>query len=295
MINSSNKAEINDSLIKSKSGLNKIAKSRIWEIDALRGICILLMVFDHFFITLTYIYGVKWFGYSLSGDSGMARLCRFGNWYYMSLPRTVIQPIVAYTFIWLCGLSCGFSRSNLKRGLQLLLISLAVTFLTYVFDKDTGIVTFGILHLLTFCILLWSAIQFITKNDNTAQVIIGLTLMLFIGISYQALINNPAFDQNLADKIFILTDTQSSIAKSPGDFFAVIPWSGLFFLGAGLTSVIYPNKKSLMPKLDRKWNKPLCYCGRNTLFIYCIHQLIFIVIFELISYFSITKGHFVYF
>lgn len=285
---------INSQTYNNIDNTNPSKKHRIWEIDALRGFCILLMILDHFFITLTFVYGIKWFGHQLTGTSFLAKLCRFGLWYYNSLPRTVIHPIIAFLFIWICGISCGFSKSNFKRGIQLFIIAIAVTLLTYIFDKQGSLVLFGILHFLAFCIIVWSIIQLFSKNNKIAQIIIGLSMSLIVGIIYIVLVNNQNLNTAVANKFFILTESTISSKKSPGDFFALIPWSALFFLGAGLTFLIYPNKKSLLPNLDGKWNKPLCFCGRHTLFIYCIHQIVFILIFEFISFFSITKGQFVY-
>lgn len=39
-----------------------------------------------------------------------------------------------------------------------------------------------------------------------------------------------------------------------------------------------------MPKLDGKWNKPVCFIGRHTLIVYVAHLVFIVAVLELASY-----------
>lgn len=41
-----------------------------------------------------------------------------------------------------------------------------------------------------------------------------------------------------------------------------------------------------MPKLDGKWNKPVCFIGRHTLIVYVVHLILIVAVLELASYFG---------
>ena len=109
---------------------NKISKSRVWEIDALRGILILSVLFYHLYMTVdafcingyynidSSIY-VKitdplnfWFAWDAGGDIVHSAFPRFAIKY--------MQPVWVDVFFVVSGISCIFSRNNLKSGIRLL-------------------------------------------------------------------------------------------------------------------------------------------------------------------------------
>jgi uncharacterized membrane protein len=55
------------------------------------------------------------------------------------------------------------------------------------------------------------------------------------------------------------------------DYFSVL-WIGFALIGAFIGELCYRERKSLLPKLDRGWHKPLTWLGKNTLWAYLIHQ-----------------------
>ena len=58
------------------------------------------------------------------------------------------------------------------------------------------------------------------------------------------------------------------------DYFPLLPYLGFFLLGAVLGKLLYRKKESLLPGVNEK--NPivavLCWCGRNSLWIYLAHQ-----------------------
>lgn len=66
------------------------------------------------------------------------------------------------------------------------------------------------------------------------------------------------------------------------DFFSLLPWVGWTLLGAFLGKTIYSKRRSLLPKLDGKWNKPFAYAGNKCLWIYVFHQVVLILIIAIV-------------
>jgi uncharacterized membrane protein len=121
---------------------NAGAPQRIWEIDFLRGLSIILMVGYHLLYDLGEMVGLRSFlGFSTN----------------LSTPAwTVAQYFFAALFVVLSGISSTLTRSNVRRGLKLLAVSLLVTLVTYLFDPAAA-VWFGILQCLAVSILVYGA------------------------------------------------------------------------------------------------------------------------------------------
>ena len=101
--------------------------SRILEIDALRGVAIILMVIFHIIVDLTDFYG-----YHFQYLSGF--------WYYEGKAAAIL-------FMLLAGVSSSFSRSAVRHGLELLAWGMVLTAVTWLFAPAMYI-RFGILHFL---------------------------------------------------------------------------------------------------------------------------------------------------
>ena len=117
-------------------------RQRIWEIDFLRGVAIILVIGYHFLFDLGEFVGIrKFLGWSTN---------------LSSVAWTIAQHFFAGLFVLLAGTSCTLTRSNVRRGLRLLAVSLAVTVATYIFDPASAIF-FGILQCLAVSMLLYGA------------------------------------------------------------------------------------------------------------------------------------------
>ncbi|MCQ2603119.1 MAG: DUF1624 domain-containing protein [Clostridia bacterium] len=147
----------------------KQPKKRVWEIDFLRGLCIILMILDHTALLLGDFFGPAWYETAwingkivLIGDGFGVALCNLCRDYWVSGLREVGHPVVLFIFFSISGISCAFSRSNFKRGFELAIISLIYTLGSYIGQEYLGVgnilVTFGVLHFYAFCILLWAVI-----------------------------------------------------------------------------------------------------------------------------------------
>lgn len=274
-------------------------RKRIWELDALRGFCIILMVFDHAFFMIAYFFGPMWFGSDFSGPTFLEWLVRASRFYQEHRAREIIHPIILLFFFGLCGISSSFSRSNLKRGLQLMVVALVISLVTYFFDGGSKFIHYGTITFLATCVLVWTLFYTLLSFDKKVQKygmpIVSFMLFIVITVIFHVYMNDPLdglpselgwlFRSHTADGV-----RRASAFYSPGEHMSFFPWASFFFFGAAVGPVLYRKKKSLLPKLDRAWNKPLTFFGRHTLIIYVIHQIAIIGILLLVSYFWATPG-----
>ena len=66
-----------------------------------------------------------------------------------------------------------------------------------------------------------------------------------------------------------------------GDWMPLVPYIAFFFAGALFAMFVYQDKKSKLPRGE--WERPICFVGRNTLYIYLGHQVVLIPLFMIIT------------
>lgn len=277
-------------------------RSRVWEIDFLRGVCVLLMILDHLSILLADYFGVTWYGYGFYANGVGDAFTRACYAWQASYAREVIHPLVLFIFFSISGISCTFSRSNTKRGLQLLGVALLYTLGSYIGQEVLGIsgilVTFGVLDFLAVSILIYSLVNFLCRENDLAIILVSIAIIIVtvcLFFCYTAPESTPKFFAFLFPRKDIhgnkaLFYSQSEV--SPGDLFPLIPWLSFFFAGVVIAKVLYPVRLSLLPCLDHSWHKPVCFIGRHALLIYILHVVLLAVILAGISYLFITPGDF---
>ena len=226
---------------------------RIWEIDFLRGLSIILVVGYHLLFDLGAYVGVKRFlGFSTD---------------LTTVAWVVAQHFFAGLFIVLSGTSSTLTRSNLRRGLKLLVVSLIVTAVTYIYDPPSAI-WFGILQLLAVSILIFGAVFEEAKPKACAA---WGVIVLGLGFAVALLNRNMIirFD-------WLLPFGIHSSGYSSFDYFPLIPWLGIFLLGAALSRSVYAPRRSLLP-----WQLPQTFvnaAGRHSLLIYIFHQPVILAV-----------------
>jgi len=227
---------------------------RIWEIDFLRGLAIILMVGYHLLFDLGEFRGIKRFlGFSTDLSSAV--------W-------TAAQYFFAGLFVVLSGTSSTLSRNNVRRGLRLLAVALALTLGTYLiavwlhFFDPADTIIFGILHCLAVSMLLYGAV--FKKVSAAANALCGAAVM---GLAALLPIVGKAFSirSNWLIPFGLPSQSFSSL-----DYFPLIPWFGVFLIGVALGKSVYASKRSLLP-----WRLPRTFvnaAGRHSLLIYVVHQ-----------------------
>lgn len=274
-------------------------RTRIWEIDFLRGACIVLMILDHLTMLLGMYFGPEWFGADMAGGGGAA-FCRWCEWFHTSSERAVAHAVVIFIFFSISGISSSFSRSNVRRGVILAAVAMLYTGVTYAADSLFGIsirVTFGVLHCFAACILIWALVDIICRRNAIAKAVVSAAVIVTAACLYYLytppadtpLFFAPLFGEGASGEATFFDPSKFS----PGDFFPVIPYIAFFFAGTLLAPVLYPRRYSLLPFLDGKWNKPVCFIGKYSIFFYLLHVVVLAAVLMLISYLFITPGNWV--
>lgn len=238
--------------------------SRVGGMDLLRGTAILLMVIYHGIFSLVYIFGVGW------------------DWFRDPIFNHVGAPLLGGTFVLLSGMSTRFSRSPVKRGLQVFCWGLVMTAATAIAMPDL-IILFGILHLMGLCMIFsgllrplldkiprkWGVVLFALLYILTIDLPNGGWLGLKGLFAVQITTTNPyLFPFGLLVPGFYSSD-----------YYPLIPWFFLFLVGSYLGTWVKEGKApqwlypSRLPWLE--------WVGRHTLWIYVLHQPILIGLFWL--------------
>lgn len=242
-------------------------KKRVAILDETRGFAVFCMVFYHAFVI-----------YYLFFDSEIAYKA-----YKFFEP---VQPIFAAGFILISGICSRLSHNNTARGLKLLAVSIALTFITAVLlpsfgFKDTGIY-FGILHLLSISMLMFSIFR---KPMDKMPAAIGALLCLAIvfltrditagkiGLWGDMMLTIPEKIQNV-DYLFPLGIQSDKFFSA--DYFPIFPWAFVFLFGSYVGISV---KNGKVPSFAYKTRvKFFDVLGKNALIIYLFHVPVLYVI-----------------
>lgn len=261
--------------IEEKEKNNQKIKKRIWEIDFLRGLAIILMVLDHFTYDFASFYSFFSNSNSITPNPAFASFINFCQSFQVSSVRQVLHYIFANLFFLLVGVSSCFSKNNWKRGFLVLLCGLVMdgaTFLVYYVTNGTADfrMLFNVLVSLGCCILITALILKLPYEKWILLILAIIVIGLGIGFN----LYNPRWISNLEFKDVFLISV--GLKAWGSDCFSIVPYIGATFLGAFLGKTIYKEKKSILPRLDSSWNKPVCFVGRHTIFVYLGHQVVLI-------------------
>lgn len=245
---------------------------RIIEIDILRGIAVLLMIIDHFMYDLWGLLPVIFEGFPASGTF-FAKLVDFADFYWEWPVRIVIRYVILFVFLGLTGICCSFSKSNLKRGLKLMIVALALTFVTFligkIIDDPDLMITFGVLHCIALTLIL---IGILEKWLHNKWIYLGIgVVMVAVGIYLEPRAEFISYDQ---ENLLLLIGKQiAGTAICGSDCFPLLLNGGQIFIGVFLGKWLYATKQSLF-KNARYSNNVITFIGRNSLFVYFAHQII---------------------
>ncbi len=255
-------------------------RGRIWELDALRGIAVIAMLLDHFTFDLAELryYFADWY----AAGGFMRALEQFGTAFQNSALRFWGHYIFVAVFLLLVGISCTFSRSNVVRALQVLCCGLAVTvvtrFLVTIGFLDVPIV-WGILQLIGFGILLYAAVAAVWDNRyfmlaaGAAFILAGILIRWYDVPAAQAI---PDGLTRWEEIVWFLKNDAADVLwglKYYGaDHFGILPCAGVVLIGGYIGKTFYPERRSLLPKLDGGWNRPFRWVGRHAIVFYLAHQ-----------------------
>lgn len=236
--------------------IKKEKRERIYIIDEVRGFAVICMVFYHTLYSLGFVFG-----------SSLA--VKIFNIF------TPVEPAFAALFIFISGICTRLSRSNLKRGLMLLLIALMVNILTAVILPDF-IIAFGILNLLSVCMIVYGLFG---RQILKIPCKLGLALSVLIfavtyGVrwGYLGLFKYPLvkLPQVLYSTRFLFPLGLRGEEFFSTDYFPIFPWLFAFVGGAFFAEIF--SQKNISQKLYEKHSTLLCYIGKHSLTVYLVHQ-----------------------
>ena len=273
----------------------KVKRARAWELDALRGLAILLVVWDHVMFSVGHVFYID--GWEYSSSEFLNKFGSFALDYWDSMLRVYGWPVVGFIFFFVSGVCTAFSRNNFLRGLRLAAVALLVTGATYVLDEVLGFsgtyIQFGVLHCLALCILLFSLIAIPVnlldrvKNGRFIKAAVYLAIaaaLLAINYTY----NITLYEVNTTNHVVPSTSPVTGMFVFTrdwwtADYFPLLPFFGFFMIGAALAPAAYPEGKSLLPELDGKWNRFLTVPGKYSLYIYLGIQIVAIFLLWLLT------------
>ena len=209
-------------------------------LDAWRSLAVVLMLVYHFLYDL-YIFGV------------MAPERLFGP------PLHLMQQFICWSFILLAGMSARFSRSNLRRGIVVLLAGGAVV-LGAALGGQT--IRFGILQLLGVSMVLYHFMGQFLQRLPPWPLLLGSGGLYLAAGWWTA--HTPVSVPWLYPLGFL----------SPGffsaDYFPLLPWFFLFLMGTVLGGFCLERRESRL--LSAPLPGALTWPGRHSLLIYVLHQ-----------------------
>lgn len=212
--------------------------NRIWEIDAIRGLCIPGMIMIHLIYDVVNLYGFIHWPYPL--------------WY------SLFKNNYGALFLLISGISVTLGTRSIRRGLTVFacgMIVSAVTVGMYLIGMaGRGIIIyFGVLHCLGTCMILWPVFR---KCGPKQLLLLGIPLVLIGWWLRDQSWNMPL--------LMPLGFTFPGFSSS--DYFPLMPNLGYFLLGAAFGKTFYADKKTLLPHVNAQ--TPLIrffsWMGRNS-------------------------------
>lgn len=284
----------------------KLKRKRYDFLDMIRGIIILLMVMDHFFYDFGYLITLI-SNYSNSVTTSLTPFVEFSRFYWNNDVRIFIRYIVLFLFFFISGISCSFSRSNIKRGLRFLLfavIETGISLFALLFKEE--VIISGIFWVYGISILLGTLIYKLFKKvfkkdlyPSLILIVLGASLLIIYMTVLSPIFEKPIWKiESFLDVIEVLIGK-----KQYGlDWMSLLPHMACLFLGIGAGKLIFKERKvnvykakdySYIKRTSVKDNKNilfkiknifkkielgLAFVGRKTAYIYILHQIPIVLI-----------------
>ena len=253
-------------------------KERVWEVDFLRGLAIILMCLDHLMFDLGWMnMFFDNFDYS---NKPLLSLMNFGYTVYTSEWRNVLHYIFAASFLLMTGISCAFTSKKGLRVVQTFAVAVLLSTVTAVIESMFGMalfISFGVIHTMAVSLFVSYLLDKL-PGDGIAHLLVGGAIVIigFLIKWYDApWISLPASADWTSSRVLDkYLDVVLGFCRAGGDHFGLIPCMGVVLIGSYIGKKFYKEKKSLLPRLDGGWNKGFCAIGKHTVWIYLVHQVL---------------------
>lgn len=274
------------------NNLMRPKRERVWEIDFLRGLAIALVIVDHF-ISIDLYYMLPYVFEDYYSFDFLVSFVNLGEWYTVWPVRVYLRWFFICVFLVTAGISTQFSRNNVLRAAELWFVALAITLVTSLLELILGeslgvtfTIYFGIIHMMAFSVTLAALIKKIFKYD-IYYLVFGLLIVLsyFLALRYKVFV----YGSDGMPKWIDIKSARDLVNIAIGffgggeDWFSIFPYTGMILIGAYVGKRLYPTRRSLLPKLDGRWNKGYAAIGRKTLWVYVLHQPLMLLLLVVIG------------
>ena len=251
-----------------------VFEKRVHEIDFLRGVLIIIVLLDHI---LNNFMNHSYSWYQITGANIWYNIYLATRWYWFCIPRQIIREICLFLFCFISGISCAFSKNNWKRACLMVAVFAVLQVVSNLLTSwnilggAVATIDFNIIGVLAFSTLFYCFVQTKSWKGLTAACLLWF---LFSSYGMDILRTIPG---TLQARVPSLVEPSFEV----GDWMPLVPYIVFFFMGAIFSYFVYQDRKS---KLKRhEWERPICFVGRHTIWIYLGHQVFFIPLFLLIT------------
>ena len=240
---------------------NKTLKKRIPILDEIKGFSVLVMIAYHTAYTWGYIFELP------VGKSMLAVL-------------DPIHYVIPFPFVFISGICTKFSRSNIRRGLLLMIPALIINIVTIIADKYIyGIaIYFGVINMLSAVMILYGLTgKYLEKLPSRLSLAVCMILFMitwgikleYMGIFGIRLVKMPKvlYKNNFLFPIGFPTRRFVS-----SDYFPLIPWLFLFLAGAYFADIMKNANCIKTENLYKSHSRVFGFIGKYALYIYIAHQ-----------------------
>lgn len=194
----------------------------------------------------------------------------------MPLDTTIysLNKIVSFTFFLVAGISVSLAYRKkstyqiMKHGIWIFNVGMGLTIITLFLIPQRPIY-FGVLHCIGLSLLI--SIPFIRFKKYA---VFPAFCAIIAGLVIDAIpVQSPSIVQ------LILGLHQSNIWQYTIDYFPVLPWLGVVLLGVAVGNIIYKDGKRQfrLPDIGSyKSTRLVSFLGKNSLYVYLVHQPIII-------------------
>ena len=243
-------------------------RGRVYLFDAIRGFSVASMVCFHMTYDLVFLWGFE------------------APWFY-GLCQDIWRNSISWTFLFLAGIMCHYSRNNASRSLKLLVLSALIFTATSIAAIDTPI-NFGIIFCLGSCGLIAWSIECcggLELSDNKCLLLGLLSLTLFAICLHvpNGYITTPLGSYPIP-RIMYSSDLFSWAGLpgpgfSLGDYYPILPYLFMYLAGFLFGNPIKQQiELSSLPPIRCK---ALELLGRHALLVYIVHQPIILILLTL--------------
>jgi uncharacterized membrane protein len=224
---------------------------RFWEIDALRGIAVVMMVIFHT------VFSISFF------DVREVDVIH-GFWRIFALATATLFILIAGVSLSVSSARAREARDgwrvawkNVRRGAGIFLIGMGITLVTWLFLRNEFIL-FGVLH----CIGLSIALSPLVLRFGRANLPLGAGIILLA----------PFIDRITGPLSLAWLGIHPADFASL-DYVPLVPWFGVFLVGMSLGASLYPGGRRDFSAGGREspFLRPITFLGRHSLPIYLVH------------------------